>query len=56
MEDRIHKVNQSFKDGGTTFKLADIKEILSRYRWHIRRRLRACRWKQWKKPKTKIET
>ncbi len=53
MEYRIHKVNQLIQGWGNYFKIGDIKKYSSTTDSHIRRRLRACRWKEWKKVKTK---
>jgi RNA-directed DNA polymerase len=53
MEYRIHKVNQLIQGWGNYFKVGDIKKYSSTIDSHIRRRLRACRWKEWKKVKTK---
>jgi RNA-directed DNA polymerase len=53
MEYRILKLNQLIQGWGNYFKIADIKGYAEDIDAHIRRRLRACRWKQWKKPKTK---
>lgn len=53
MEYRIHKVNQLIQGWGNYFKIGDIKSYCEVIDAHIRRRLRACRWKEWKKVKTK---
>lgn len=53
MEYRIHKVNELIQGWGNYFKVGDIKKYSSTIDSHIRRRLRACRWKEWKKVKTK---
>ena len=53
MEYRIHKVNELIQGWGNYFKVGDIKKYSSTLDSHIRRRLRACRWKEWKKVKTK---
>lgn len=53
MEFRILKINQLIQGWGNYFKIADIKKYASLTDAHIRRRLRACRWKEWKKTKTK---
>jgi RNA-directed DNA polymerase len=52
---RILKVNQLIQGWGNYFKIADIKTYAQEVDSHNRRRLRACRWKQWKKVKTKYK-
>ncbi|WML56482.1 group II intron reverse transcriptase/maturase [Neobacillus sp. PS2-9] len=53
MEYRISKINQLIQGWGNYFKVADIKKYAQQIDKHIRRRLRACRWKEWKKTRTK---
>jgi group II intron reverse transcriptase/maturase len=53
MELRILKINQLIQGWGNYFKVADIKGFAAETDGHIRRRLRACRWKEWKKTRTK---
>ncbi|MFC4408953.1 group II intron reverse transcriptase/maturase [Chungangia koreensis] len=53
MEYRIHKLNQLVQGWFNYFKIGDIKKYALKIDSHIRRRLRACRWKEWKKPSTK---
>lgn len=53
MEFRILKINQLIQGWGNYFKIADIKGYAYDIDAHIRRRLRACRWKEWKKSRTK---
>ncbi|MEQ2529735.1 group II intron reverse transcriptase/maturase [Bacillaceae bacterium CLA-AA-H227] len=53
MEYRILKINQLIQGWGNYFKIADIKKYARELDSHIRRRLRACRWKEWKKIKTR---
>ena len=53
MEYRISKINQLIQGWGNYFKVADIKKYAQKIDKHIRRRLRACRWKEWKKTRTK---
>lgn len=55
MEHRILKINQTTQGWVNYFKIADIKSYVQITDGHIRRRLRACRWKQWKKLKTKYK-
>jgi RNA-directed DNA polymerase len=55
MEYRILKINQTTQGWVNYFKIADIKSYVQDTDGHIRRRLRTCRWKQWKKVKTKYK-
>lgn len=50
---RIRKVNELIQGWGNYFKIGDIKSYSQKIDSHVRRRLRACRWKEWKKTKTK---
>lgn len=52
---RILKINQLIQGWGNYFKVGDIKSYAENIDKHIRRRLRACLWKQWKKIKTKYQ-
>lgn len=54
MEYRIQKLNQYLMGWCGYFALADTKSIFLELDEWIRRRLRMCLWKNWKKPKTKI--
>jgi RNA-directed DNA polymerase len=54
MEYRIQKLNQYLIGWCGYFALADTKSIFSELDGWIRRRLRMCLWKNWKKPKTKV--
>ncbi|WP_306010630.1 group II intron maturase-specific domain-containing protein, partial [Bacillus sp. MMSF_3328] len=51
----ILKINQLIQGWGNYFKVGDIKSYAENIDKHIRRRLRACLWKQWKKIKTKYK-
>ncbi|SDM31467.1 Group II intron, maturase-specific domain [Sediminibacillus halophilus] len=53
MEYRIRKLNQYLIGWCGYFALADTKSIFSRLDAWIRRRLRMCLWKEWKRPKTR---
>lgn len=53
MEYRILKLNQLIQGWGNYFKIGDITKYSFNIDKHIRRRLRACRWKEWKKTSTK---
>lgn len=54
MEVRIEKLNQFLMGWCGYFSLADTSSNFQKLDSWIRRRLRMCLWKQWKKPKTKI--
>ncbi|MEH7125206.1 group II intron reverse transcriptase/maturase [Bacillus sp. JJ1773] len=54
MEYRIEKLNQYLIGWCGYFALADTKTVFAEIDGWIRRRLRMCLWKDWKKPKTKI--
>ena len=54
MEQRIKKLNQVTTGWVNYFSIAKAKSIVQKLDEWIRRRLRMCIWKQWKKPKTKI--
>jgi RNA-directed DNA polymerase len=55
MEYRILKLNQLIQGWGNYFKIGDIKKYAGLLDAHIRRRLRACRWKEWKRVRTKYK-
>lgn len=55
MEVRIMKLHQLIVGWVNYFKLADIKNHCQKLDEWIRRRLRMCYWKDWKKIKTKYE-
>ncbi|MFC0275052.1 group II intron reverse transcriptase/maturase [Metabacillus herbersteinensis] len=55
MEYRILKLNQLIQGWGNYFKVGDLKKYAMKLDAHIRRRLRACRWKEWKKVSTKYK-
>ena len=55
MEQRIKELNQYLTGWGGYYMLADTPTIFQRLDQWIRRRLRMCLWKQWKKPKTKVK-
>jgi group II intron reverse transcriptase/maturase len=54
MEYRIQRLNQYLMGWCGYFALADTKSIFEKLDGWIRRRLRMCLWKEWKKPRTKI--
>lgn len=53
MEVRIKKLNQLLRGWIQYYKLADMKVLLTKIDKWVRRRLRAIRWKEWKKISTK---
>ena len=53
METRIQKINYLIQGWGNYFRIAEVKSYARAIDSHIRRRLRACRWKEWKKTITK---
>jgi RNA-directed DNA polymerase len=55
MEQRIRELNQYLIGWGSYFSLADTPSVFHGLDEWIRRRLRMCLWKQWKKPKTKVK-
>lgn len=55
MEYRIEQLNQYLIGWAGYFSLADTPSVFSSLDEWIRRRLRMCLWKQWKKPQTKVK-
>lgn len=55
IEERIKRLNQATIGWVNYFSMAKAKAIMQSLDEWIRRRLRMCIWKQWKKPKTKIK-
>ncbi|MCA1076533.1 group II intron reverse transcriptase/maturase, partial [Clostridium bowmanii] len=55
MEYRFRKLKQVIVGWVNYFAIADIKTILKTLDEWLRRRIRMCFWKQWKKIKTKHE-
>ena len=54
MEYRIKKLNQYLMGWCGYFALADTPSVFRKFDSWIRRRLRMCMWKNWKKPRTKV--
>ncbi|HGM8576872.1 TPA: group II intron maturase-specific domain-containing protein, partial [Streptococcus pyogenes] len=54
MRYRMEKLNQYLMGWCGYFALADTKSLFIKLDGWIRRRLRMCQWKDWKKPKTRI--
>jgi hypothetical protein len=55
MEDRIEKLNHKIEGWVNYFHIADMEKVAEELDQWIRRRIRMCYWKQWKKIKTKRE-
>ncbi len=55
METRALKIKQTILGWIEYFKLAEMKNVLKELDEWLRRRIRMCHWKQWKKIKTKHE-
>lgn len=55
IEERIRRLNQIITGWVNYFSIAKAKGIMQGFDEWIRRRLRMCIWKQWKKPKTKCK-
>lgn len=55
MEKRIEELNQYLVGWCGYFSLADTPSVFQELDSWIRRRLRMCLWKQWKKPRTKVK-
>jgi RNA-directed DNA polymerase len=53
MDTRINRLNQVIRGWVHYFSLADMRSLCLRVDEWLRRRLRMCYWKQWKKVKTK---
>lgn len=54
MDHRIRKINQFVSGWSGYFALADAKGFLDAEDAHLRRRLRMCVWKQWKRVRTRL--
>jgi RNA-directed DNA polymerase len=54
MERRLGELRRYLRGWMGYFALADTKTIFSRLDEWIRRRVRMCYWKQWKRPRTRI--
>lgn len=54
MDHRIQKLNQYLMGWCGYFALADTPSVFRDFDSWIRRRLRMCMWKNWKKPSTKV--
>lgn len=56
IDEKIVKLNQVIRGWINYFKIADMKNLMTRVSEHLRHRLRMCIWKYWKKPKTKYKS
>lgn len=54
IEERVRRLNQVTSGWVNYFSIANAKSIMQQLDGWIRRRLRMCIWKQWKKPRTKV--
>ena len=54
MEKQIHKLNQFLRGWGNYFLIANAYQLTVDLDYWIRRRLRMCYWRQWRKPRTKV--
>lgn len=54
MADRIRRLNELMRGWIAYFVIADAKKLITELQGWIRRRLRACVWKQWKRVRTRI--
>ena len=54
MELQIHKLNQFLRGWGNYFLIANAYQLSVDLDHWIRRRIRMCFWRQWKKPRTKV--
>ena len=55
MEKRIDKISVYLVGWFAYFKIADIKTFLTKEEERLRRRLRMCVWKQWKRVRTRYK-
>ena len=54
MGKQIHKLNQFLRGWGNYFLIANAYQLTVDLDTWIRRRLRMCYWRQWRKPRTKV--
>jgi RNA-directed DNA polymerase len=54
MKKQIHKLNQFLRGWGHYFLIANTYQLTVDLNSWIRRRLRMCYWRQWRKPRTKV--
>ena len=56
MKVQIHKLNQFLRGWGNYFLIANAYQLTVDLDSWIRRRLRMCYWRQWRKPRTKVRS
>jgi len=56
MEKQIHKLNLFLRGWGNYFLIANAYQLTVDLDHWIRRRLRMCYWRQWRKPRTKVRS
>ncbi len=56
MKVQIHKLNQFLRGWGYYFLIANAYQLMTELDYWIRRRLRMCYWRQWRKPRTKVRS
>jgi RNA-directed DNA polymerase len=54
MEKQINKLNQYLRGWGNYFLIANAYQLTVDLDHWVRRRLRMCYWRQWRKPRTKV--
>ncbi len=54
MKKQIYKLNQFSRGWGHYFLIANVYQLTVDLDSWIRRRLRMCYWRQWRKPRTKV--
>ena len=54
-ERRKESLRQAIRGWVTYFKLADMKYALEQIDQWLRRRIRMCIWKSWKRPRTRVK-
>ena len=54
MKKQIHKLNQFLRGWGNYFLIANAYQLTVDLDHWVRRRLRMCYWRQWRKPRTKV--
>jgi RNA-directed DNA polymerase len=56
MKVQIHKLNQFLRGWGYYFLIANCYQLMVDLDCWVRRRLRMCYWRQWRKPRTKVRS
>ncbi|WP_207635469.1 group II intron reverse transcriptase/maturase [Thermaerobacter subterraneus] len=54
MPERIRRINAYLRGWLAYFRIADMAVLLRNVEGWLRRRLQACLWKQWKRPRTRL--